>query len=587
MKHELFKTVCMKKWMIVLLAMIIVMPLSSDLYAASKKKKKKGTATATLPAPKKVSPYEKLLKGKNVETSKSDFITLHKVGSKLYFEIPLKYMEREILLASTVTNVTSPEFCDIGYKANNPLHLKFTKRDSSIFLRYVSTGVTTDNLQKAMNNVYGDPILYAYDVKAYNPDSTAVVIDMTTLFTTNVKDLSFFADAMMGGMVKISSSFKKEASYLDEIKAFDDNLSVKTVMSYGVSLSVMGMMKLMDDYPFTATVTRSILLLPEDKMIPRISDSRVGIFNSTKTRLSITKEDEIGNYSVAHRWRLEPKDVEAYKRGELVEPVKQIVAVSSGKGGVGKSTVASNLAVALAKLGYKVGLVDADIYGPSMPKMFGCEDASLYMVEVGGKELIEPVVKYGVKLLSIGFFVDPDSATVWRGPMASNALKQMVEGGFWDELDFMLIDLPPGTSDIHLTLVQTVALSGAIVVSTPQQVALADAVKGINMFESPGIQVPVLGLVENMSWFTPAELPDNKYYIFGKEGAKKLADEKGLRLLGQIPIVQSIMEGGENGSPVALDEDSVTGQAFIELARNVAHAVDETGETAKRVRVTK
>ena len=209
------------------------------------------------------------------------------------------------------------------------------------------------------------------------------------------------------------------------------------------------------------------------------------------------------------------------------------------------------------------------------------------MVEVGGKELIEPVVKYGVKLLSIGFFVDPDSATVWRGPMASNALKQMVEGGFWDELDFMLIDLPPGTSDIHLTLVQTVALSGAIVVSTPQQVALADAVKGINMFESPGIQVPVLGLVENMSWFTPAELPDNKYYIFGKEGVKKLADEKGLRLLGQIPIVQSIMEGGENGSPVALDEDSVTGQAFIELARNVAHAVDETGETAKRVRVTK
>lgn len=196
-------------------------------------------------------------------------------------------------------------------------------------------------------------------------------------------------------------------------------------------------------------------------------------------------------------------------------------------------------------------------------------------------------MKYGVKLLSIGFFVDPDSATVWRGPMASNALKQMVEGGFWDELDFMLIDLPPGTSDIHLTLVQTVALSGAIVVSTPQQVALADAVKGINMFESPGIQVPVLGLVENMSWFTPAELPDNKYYIFGKEGVKKLADEKGLRLLGQIPIVQSIMEGGENGSPVALDEDSVTGQAFIELARNVAHAVDETGETAKRVRVTK
>ena len=194
--------------------------------------------------------------------------------------------------------------------------MKFTKRDSSVYLRYVSTSVTTDNLQKAMSNAYGDPIVYSYDVKAYTPDSTAVVIDMTTFVANNV--------VIMGGMVKISSSFKKDGSYLDEIKAFDDNLSVKTVMSYGVSLSVMGMMKLMDDYPFTATVTRSILLLPEDKMRPRISDSRVGIFNSSKTRLSITKEDEIGSYSVAHRWRLEPKDVEAYKRGELVEPVKPI-----------------------------------------------------------------------------------------------------------------------------------------------------------------------------------------------------------------------------------------------------------------------
>lgn len=270
-----------------------------------------------------------------------------------------------------------------------------------------------------------------------------------------------------------------------------------------------------------------------------------------------------------------------------LEKVKHIIAISSGKGGVGKSTVSSNLAVALAKLGYKVGLVDADIYGPSIPKMFGCEDAHPCMVEVGGKELIDPVVKYGVKLLSIGFFVDPDSATVWRGPMASNALKQMVEGGFWDELDFMLIDLPPGTSDIHLTLVQTVALSGAIVVSTPQQVALADAVKGINMFESPGIQVPVLGLVENMSWFTPAELPNNKYYIFGKDGAKKLAEEKGMRLLGQIPIVQSIMEGGESGAPVALNEDTATGQAFMDLAVHFAEVMGDTTGTARRVRVTK
>ena len=270
-----------------------------------------------------------------------------------------------------------------------------------------------------------------------------------------------------------------------------------------------------------------------------------------------------------------------------LEKVKNIIAVSSGKGGVGKSTVAANLAVALAAIGHKVGLVDADIFGPSMPKMFGCEDAQPYMTEVGGHQYIVPVEQYGVKLLSIGFFVDPASATVWRGPMASNALKQMVEQGYWDELDYMLIDLPPGTSDIHLTLVQTVALSGAIVVSTPQQVALADAVKGINMFESPGIQVPVIGLVENMAWFTPAELPQNKYYIFGKEGAKKLAEEKGLRLLGQIPVVQSICDGGDSGKPVALNPDSITGAAFMELARQVEKAVEENGETATRVRITK
>ncbi|EHP49310.1 Mrp/NBP35 family ATP-binding protein [Odoribacter laneus] len=268
-----------------------------------------------------------------------------------------------------------------------------------------------------------------------------------------------------------------------------------------------------------------------------------------------------------------------------LEKVSYIIAVSSGKGGVGKSTVAANLAVALALQGYKVGLVDADIFGPSIPKMFGCEEAQPYMTEVDGKEYIVPVEKYGVKLLSIGFFVDPASATVWRGPMASNALKQMVEQGYWEELDYMLIDLPPGTSDIHLTLVQTVALTGAIVVTTPQQVALADAVKGINMFESPGIQVPVLGLVENMSWFTPAELPENKYYLFGKEGGKLLAEEKGLRLLGQIPVVQRICEGGDAGTPVALDPDSITGKAFTELAEHVVEAVEATPDQARRVRV--
>lgn len=275
------------------------------------------------------------------------------------------------------------------------------------------------------------------------------------------------------------------------------------------------------------------------------------------------------------------------ERPMSLEKVKHIIAVSSGKGGVGKSTVAANLAVALAVQGYKVGLVDADIFGPSIPKMFGCEDARPYMTEVEGKEYIVPVEKYGVKLLSIGFFVDPASATVWRGPMASNALKQMVEQGFWDELDYMLIDLPPGTSDIHLTLVQTVALSGAIVVSTPQDVALADAIKGIHMFESPEIGVPVLGLVENMAWFTPAELPENKYYVFGKEGCKRLAEEKGLRLLGQIPVVQSICEGGDSGKPVALDPDSLTGAAFAGLALRVAEAVEENRSEVHRVRIQK
>lgn len=269
-----------------------------------------------------------------------------------------------------------------------------------------------------------------------------------------------------------------------------------------------------------------------------------------------------------------------------LEKVKNIIAVSSGKGGVGKSTVAANLAVALSMQGYKVGLVDADIFGPSVPKMFGCEDAQPYLEKVENQDMIVPVEKYGVKILSIGFFIDPASATVWRGPMASNALKQMVEQGYWDELDYMLIDLPPGTSDIHLTLVQTVALTGAVVVSTPQQVALADAIKGINMFESPGINVPVLGLVENMAWFTPAELPENKYYIFGKEGAKKLAEEKGLPLLGQIPVVQSICDGGDAGKPVALDPDSITGAAFAQLAEELVKAVEKNHEQAKRVRIT-
>ena len=227
--------------------------------------------------------------------------------------------------------------------------------------------------------------------------------------------------------------------------------------------------------------------------------------------------------------------------------VKNIIAVSSGKGGVGKSTVSSNLAVALAQEGYKVGLLDADIFGPSVPKMFGLEDARPILEPVGARELIRPEEKYGVKMLSIGFFVDPNSAVLWRGGMASNALKQLITDANWGDLDYFVVDLPPGTSDIHLTMVQTVGITGAIVVSTPQEVALADARKGISMFTGEKVNVPILGLVENMAWFTPAELPENKYYIFGKEGCKKLAQELQVPLLGQIPIVQSICEGGDGG----------------------------------------
>ena len=275
---------------------------------------------------------------------------------------------------------------------------------------------------------------------------------------------------------------------------------------------------------------------------------------------------------------------------KLLPKVKNIIAVSSGKGGVGKSTVAANLAVALALQGYKVGLLDADIFGPSQPKMFNLEEARPYMVEAEGRELIEPAENYGVKMLSIGFFVDKDSAVLWRGAMASNALKQLIGDANWGELDYFLIDLPPGTSDIHLTLVQTLAITGAVVVSTPQEVALADARKGISMFTGDKVNVPVLGLIENMAWFTPAELPENKYYLFGKEGCKRLAEELNVPLLGQIPIVQSICEGGDAGKPVALNPNTITGQAFQALAENVVAQIEYRNShlaPTQRVEVTK
>ena len=253
--------------------------------------------------------------------------------------------------------------------------------------------------------------------------------------------------------------------------------------------------------------------------------------------------------------------------------VKNIIGVSSGKGGVGKSTIAANLAVALAQLGYKVGLLDADIFGPSVPKMFGVEDAKLYMETGDGRDLIIPIEKYGVKLLSIGFLVDPEKAVLWRGGMASNALKQLITEANWGDLDYFVIDMPPGTSDIHLTLVQTLAITGAIVVSTPQEVALADARKGISMFQSKEVNVPLLGLVENMSWFTPAAHPDEQYFIFGKDGGKKLAERLGVELLGQVPLVATICRGGDDGMPVVL-QNSISGASFMQLARNVVDSID-------------
>ena len=261
--------------------------------------------------------------------------------------------------------------------------------------------------------------------------------------------------------------------------------------------------------------------------------------------------------------------------GKLLPQVKNVIAVSSGKGGVGKSTVAANLAIALAKLGHRVGLLDADIFGPSVPKMFHVEEARPYAERVDGRDLIVPIEKYGVKLLSIGFFVDPGTATLWRGGMACNALKQLVGDAHWGELDYLVLDTPPGTSDIHLTLLQTLAITGAVIVSTPQQVALADARKGVDMYLNEKVNVPILGLVENMAWFTPAELPENRYYIFGKEGCKRLAEELNVPLLGQIPLVQSICESGDQGTPVALDSATITGSAFMQLAAAVVRQVDK------------
>ena len=307
---------------------------------------------------------------------------------------------------------------------------------------------------------------------------------------------------------------------------------------------------------------------PFIKSVVRAAETAINTFISPEVEVK-------GNIAVKYRQaQPEPKP-------EVLPGVRNIIGISSGKGGVGKSTVAANLAVALAAKGYKVGLLDADIFGPSMPKMFGVEDEQIYMINKDGRDWIEPIERYGVKMLSIGFLVDKEKPVLWRGGMASNALKQLITEAWWGDLDYFLIDMPPGTSDIHLTLVQTLPITGVVVVSTPQEVALADARKGVAMFTDSKVNVPVLGIVENMAWFTPASHPDERYYIFGNGGGVRLAEKEGVRLLAQIPLVMDIMSHADNGEPVAtiLGTDpaaaNAEAKAFGQLADAVVEAVDD------------
>ncbi|MBU3011601.1 Mrp/NBP35 family ATP-binding protein [Polaribacter vadi] len=264
-----------------------------------------------------------------------------------------------------------------------------------------------------------------------------------------------------------------------------------------------------------------------------------------------------------------PKEDPNLIRGKEIPNIKNIIAIASGKGGVGKSTVTSNLAVSLAKMGFSVGVLDADVYGPSQHIMFDVEKEKPLSVNVDGRSKMKPIENYGVKLLSLGFFTNPDQAVIWRGPMASKALKQLIFDAAWGELDFLLIDLPPGTGDVHLSIVQALPINGAVVVSTPQNIALADAKKGVAMFQQDSIKVPVLGIIENMAYFTPEELPNNKYYIFGKDGAKNLAEDINTTFLGEIPLVQSIREAGDVGHPVALQEDTVLEKSFSDITKEM------------------
>lgn len=335
-------------------------------------------------------------------------------------------------------------------------------------------------------------------------------------------------------------------------------------------------------YPGTGKNIVEMKMVEDDIRIAGLSVSFTLIFDKPTDPFmrSVVKAAE----AAIHAYASKDAEVEIKTRSlqasrpdlpDLLPGVKNIIAVSSGKGGVGKSTVAVNLAVALARMGMRVGLLDCDIFGPSAPKMFQMEDARPYSESVNGRDLIVPVEKYGVKVLSIGFFVNPEQGIMWRGGMASNALKQLIGDASWGNLDYFILDTPPGTSDIHLTLVQTIPITGAVIVSTPQQVALADAYKGIDMYRNEKVGVPILGLVENMAWFTPAQHPNERYYLFGHEGAKKLAEKMQIPLLAQIPIVQDICQGSDDGIPAATDPASIIGQAFMQLAARVVTETDK------------
>ena len=334
-------------------------------------------------------------------------------------------------------------------------------------------------------------------------------------------------------------------------------------------------------YPGTGKDIVEMKMVDDDLRIAGLSVSFTLIFDKPTDPFmrSVVKAAE----AAIHAYASKDAEVEIKTRAlqaprpdlpDLLPGVRNIIAVSSGKGGVGKSTVAVNLAVALARMGMRVGLLDCDIFGPSAPKMFQLEDARPYSENVNGRDLIMPVEKYGVKVLSIGFFVSPEQGIMWRGGMASNALKQLIGDANWGDLDYFILDTPPGTSDIHLTLVQTIPITGAVIVSTPQQVALADARKGIDMYRNEKIDVPILGLVENMAWFTPTQHPEERYYLFGREGVKALAGEMKVPLLAQIPIVQDICQSSDDGIPAATDPAGITGQAFMQLAARVVTETD-------------